>query len=473
MSRMSRFVAGAMVLAAVSFGPVALVGATDASETTVDASALPHDPLPSVNVDPSTVSVEATSNGWQISWTESATSSGAGYYIASFDGGSCAAMAVAPGTLATCLIEGDASGELPVVAVSYFEENLVPTTFEAPAIEVDASTVSVTASDGGWLVSWTEPGGTNGSGSYLASFDGGSCKTLAAADGAAASCLIEGDTTSDVPVVEVTYSQPVPVDLQPAIAVDPSTVFVTASDGGWLVSWTEPGGTNGSGSYLASFDGGSCQTLATADGAAASCLIAADTTGDVPVVEVTYSQQIPVDGPVSPGIIEVDPSTISITPADGGWKVSWTEPIGARIGGFYVVSSDLGSCVAEVGTEGAVATCLIEGDSTGPAPEVSVSYNSAVLAYSRGGPAGSVPTSTIPQPTVARTQGEVALPTANYRFFHHANLVTAEAAPLPKLGLSDAPLQPSRNSLPLYLVGVLVIVLGTAALVFRSRIGTN
>lgn len=390
MSRMSRFVAGAMVLAAVSFGPVALVGATDASETTVDASALPHDPLPSVNVDPSTVSVEATSNGWQISWTESATSSGAGYYIASFDGGSCAAMAVAPGTLATCLIEGDASGELPVVAVSYFEENLVPTTFEAPAIEVDASTVSVTASDGGWLVSWTEPGGTNGSGSYLASFDGGSCKTLAAADGAAASCLI-----------------------------------------------------------------------------------AADTTGDVPVVEVTYSQQIPVDGPVSPGIIEVDPSTISITPADGGWKVSWTEPIGARIGGFYVVSSDLGSCVAEVGTEGAVATCLIEGDSTGPAPEVSVSYNSAVLAYSRGGPAGSVPTSTIPQPTVARTQGEVALPTANYRFFHHANLVTAEAAPLPKLGLSDAPLQPSRNSLPLYLVGVLVIVLGTAALVFRSRIGTN
>ena len=533
---------------------------TAGAKTTADVPRLSHDPLPSVGIDPALISVEATSSGWLVSWTESATSSGGGYYLASISGdASCNTTAVGPLAPASCVIETEATGDVPTVAVSYFEENPVDKTVAPPVIEIDPSTVSVEATRNGWLVSWTEPDGTNGTGSYvasllkgscqvlaisvgetascviegdtsgdvpdahiiysasvpivgpitiaidplavkvvvtssgwlvswtepfessgkgsyLASFDGGSCEAPSTGVGETASCVIEGDTSGDVPVVGVTYLQNTPVDLTGdpvTIEVDPSTITITATDGGWLVSWTEPDGTNGKGSYLASFDGGSCQALATSVGESASCLIEADTTGEVPEVTVVYSQDLPDGGPDTSPVIEIDPSTIEITAVDGGWNVSWTEPHGVRSGGYYLVRSDLGICEAEVGAEGETASCVIEGDSSGQAPEVSVLYNTGALNWDRGGDPGPTPTSTIPRTYFERSATQDGAPLG----VELETLATAAEGSGPDahaFGVEDHKPQPGpNNSLGALLAGVLVVLGGAAAVTFWRRARTK
>ena len=532
---------------------------TAGAKTTADVPRPSHDPLPSVGIDPALISVEATSSGWLVSWTESATSSGGGYYLAYISGDAyCHSAAVGPLTPASCVIETEATGDVPTVTVSYFEEHPVDRTVAPPVIEIDPSTVSVEATSGGWLVSWTEPDGTNGTGSYvasllkgscqvlalavgesascviegntsgdvpeahviysasvpivgpitiaidplavkvvatssgwlvswtepfessgkgnyLASFDGGSCEAPTAGAGETASCVIEGDTSGEVPVVGVTYLQHPPSDIttDPVAEVDASTITVTAADGGWLVSWTEPDGTNGKGIYVASFDGGSCQALATSVGETASCLIEADTTGEVPEVTVAYSQDLPDVGPDTSPVIEIDPSTIEVTAVDGGWNVSWTEPHGVRSGGYYLVRSDLGICEAEVVAEGETASCVIEGDSTGQAPEVSVLYNTGALNWERGGDPGPTPTSTIPQTfyegTVIKDGAPLGVELETLAAAAERSGRDAQA-----FGVEDHKPQPGpNNSLGTLLAGVLVVLGGAAATTFWRRARTK
>gem|GEM_PF-4749114 len=424
------------------------------------------DPVPPIGVDPSTVTIEAADGGWQVSWTEAPSSTGTGYYQASVDGGDCLAQAVAPGAGVSCFIKGETSGDVPSVAVAYYEQQTLVLPVVPPLPEVDPATFDIVAADGGWLVSWTEPLGVSISGIYLVNSEVASCQAKVESEGARASCLLQEDNSGDVPSVTVQLSSSTPIDAPPSIVVNPSDVTVTATEAGWLVSWLEPELSNAKVRYVAKFEEGSCEAPAVGPGETASCVIAGDTSGPVPTVTVSYTQPTPEVQPLEDVGVEVDPATVTVVAAEGGWLVSWVEPQGIVEGGSYVVDSSAGSCEAAAVAEGNTASCLIAGDASGEAPEVTVSYTWPLRYFSRSGEIWPVTTSTLAQLEYSAAGEPASASSAYYRFPHIThNLKATREAPT----LSAAPVAQSGNSTPLLVAEVLVMLVGASIVMMRIR----
>jgi hypothetical protein len=117
-----------------------------------------------------------------------------------------------------------------------------------------------------------------------------------------------------------------------------------------------------------------------------------DDQGNVTTETYTYptdSNVTPVIDPTQGGgtgsSTIVDPATVTVTAADGGWLVSWAEPSSAPTDGFYLASDQDGySCTAPAtGTPGALDSCTLS-DPTIIVPAVSVDYTGPVIAYSAG-----------------------------------------------------------------------------------------
>ena len=438
-------------------------GSVSGSRLVVNVPSTPEN-LPPVVVDPSAVDVTATDGGWQVSWTEEPTSASGGYYLANSDQGSCLAAAVTPQATASCLIEGDATGDAPSVDVTYYGQQPAPPPSNPSIPAVDPATVDVVASDGGWLVSWTEPDGVQPSWSYLATSGFATCQADVSSSGARASCLLAGDASGDAPSVSVQLSSAVPIDVPPTILVNPADVTVAATDSGWLVNWTEPDLSALGVTYLAKFGEQSCEAPAVGPGDTASCVITGDSSGPAPSVFVTYTQPLAPLQPVVDPTIEVDPATVTVVASEGGWLVSWIEPHGVVGGRSYFVDSPAGSCEAAAVAEGNTASCLIASDNSGDAPQVTVSYDWVIRYFPGHGQPWPVTTSTIPGPPdfIAEAAGSSLAD----RFFHDAhNFKKTLEAPT----LTVQPVAQNGVSTPFLVAGILILIGGASLVMIRVR----
>ncbi len=173
--------------------------------------------------------------------------------------------------------------------------------------------------------------------------------------------------------------------------------------------------------------------------------------------------QIPVDPPIvfGGGSGEVvDPSTVVLTPVDGGgWSVSWNEVADAAGTGYYLVSDDQGdTCVVDsTGVAGANVSCTLAAlsDPTASLSGLSVTYFSDAFRVDNF---GSVTPTALSEGVVAFDKAPVPTTKSAPATSHHV----AVAAPV---------LAPAGDSVILdWLVGFGGLLLASAvALTWRSR----
>ncbi len=354
---------------------------------------------------PSITSVSATGGDVTVSWTAndpSATSVTVGLYDT--NGDVIASDTVSPTSTSDTLNNvADGGGYTAVVTDATPSGDLTsdPSTafdlFGGSDI-VDAAPVitDVTATGGDVAITWTN-NAADATSIDVALYD--SYGTMVQDDVVAASATT--DTLTSVSD-ENGYSVVVTVHTPGGdLASDPSASFdvsngdfssdaaptlesIDATGGAITVTWQSNAGdvtgydvilTDSNGNQIADdslpADATSDTLPAVADGSGYDVQIIAhtsvgDLTTDTGLVNISGGviAQIPVDPPIviSGGPVVVDPSTVTLTPIDGGtsgWTVSWTEPSGTGTDGYYLVTTDQGdTCTVDAtGNVGAATSC--------------------------------------------------------------------------------------------------------------------
>jgi hypothetical protein len=174
---------------------------------------------------------------------------------------------------------------------------------------------------------------------------------------------------------------------------------------------------------------------------------------------------------VDPSPIVVDPSTVTVTPIDGGaggWTVSWPELASAPTDGDYVVTTDQGdSCTAEpTGVAGTILSCTLAARADGSTDlsgvvvtfEQLLFFNASATARGHGSPTNtSDPTSPTVTPVVLTTTRAPGSTTKSLATSPTAHALSAT----PKVSSSDAP--------QLLLGGGLIVMLLAALAVWLRR----